>query len=402
MKSKIIYSKTKDAFLRELPNIPDNLNPLVFIEDTKEIWILGKYFSIGSPALRITDENNIITIQVGDDDFTLSSANDTLSIKKGTGNNIIFSGTALSSINTEYPLRWNSIEKKLFHEKVNVTPGSYGETSSSDNVNLITIPWFSVNEWGHLTNVIDRNIKIRDYVEQISSSNITGEYNILLGYSNSNSLETNPVRKATGLTFNNILRKLTIEGGFESLGTSHIKGDLLVTEGQIIGDVQGNVTGTATPKIHLSIDPEYGGASTNLYGHVKLQDDLIVEPEPSSQNIDINSATITKGIAASPKMVWDVKQELLNVLQNNSKIKKLKINDTVINSEDFPEVLEVKTEKGLSGGIDPITKELVFSSVEITGYDNDGSQINVENNLKFTKDFTLHNDELSIRWLEII
>ena len=37
MKSKIIYAKTKDAFQRELPNIPENLNPLVFIEDTRSL-----------------------------------------------------------------------------------------------------------------------------------------------------------------------------------------------------------------------------------------------------------------------------------------------------------------------------------------------------------------------------
>jgi len=35
--SKIIYAKTKDAFQRELPNIPIGLNPIVFIEDTREM-----------------------------------------------------------------------------------------------------------------------------------------------------------------------------------------------------------------------------------------------------------------------------------------------------------------------------------------------------------------------------
>jgi hypothetical protein len=37
MESKIIYAKTKAAFQRELPNIPPELKPLVFIEDTKEV-----------------------------------------------------------------------------------------------------------------------------------------------------------------------------------------------------------------------------------------------------------------------------------------------------------------------------------------------------------------------------
>ena len=37
MNSKIIYARTKEAFQRELPNFPDKLDPLVFIEDTSQI-----------------------------------------------------------------------------------------------------------------------------------------------------------------------------------------------------------------------------------------------------------------------------------------------------------------------------------------------------------------------------
>ena len=50
------------------------------------------------------------------------------------------------------------------------------------------------------------------------------------------------------------------------------KGDLVVEQGIIIGRLQGEVTGSATPKIHISETPDYGGASTKLYGHVKLVD----------------------------------------------------------------------------------------------------------------------------------
>ena len=74
--------------------------------------------------------------------------------------------------------------------------------------------------------------------------------------------------------------------------------------GNIIGNVDGDVTGTATPKIHLSKDPEYGGASKNLYGHVKLEDELgATSPEPSSDIEDDSSSEIVRGVAASPKMV---------------------------------------------------------------------------------------------------
>ena len=37
IKSKFIYAKTKAAFEREIPNIPPGLNPIAFIEDTKEM-----------------------------------------------------------------------------------------------------------------------------------------------------------------------------------------------------------------------------------------------------------------------------------------------------------------------------------------------------------------------------
>jgi len=37
MESKIIYAKTKAAFQREISNIPEGLNPVVFIEDTREV-----------------------------------------------------------------------------------------------------------------------------------------------------------------------------------------------------------------------------------------------------------------------------------------------------------------------------------------------------------------------------
>lgn len=401
MESKIIYAKTKAAFQRELPNIPNNLKPLVIIEDTREIWILGKYFSIGSPGVYVTDENNIINVEIGQSNFTMSSSGDNITIRKGSGNDIIFSSSALTAITTEYPLKWDIVAKKLTHEKVTLPPGSYGETASSDNVSLITIPWFTVNEWGHITNATDRNIKIRDYVEQLAGNNTLGEYNLLLGYSPNTTLETNIVRKASGLKFDNVAKTLKIQGGIEAGGDSLIVGNLTVSGGTIVGDVEGNVTGTATPKIHLSLQPEYGGASTKLYGHVKLQDELNTEPQPSSNNEDINSNTVTRGIAASPRLVWNVKQELLNGIDASVKIRTIEINDTSIDSENFPSTLKIKTSKGLKGGIDPITKEISFSSVEISGYNEHNNKIIIEDNLEFTDDFNINQQKVSIRWDEI-
>lgn len=401
MESKIIYAKTKAAFQRELPNIPENLKPLVFIEDTKEIWVLGKYFSMGTPEVNVLDNNNIITVEVGNSNFTLSSSGDSIVIRKGEGNNIIFSSPALTYINTEYPLKWEPVAKKLSHEKTGVASGSYGETASSDNVNLITIPWFTVDAWGHLVSANNRNIKIRDYVEQLTSDTISGTYNLLLGYSNNSLSETNPIRKASGLSFDASTKNLIIEGGIAARGDSTVSGNLTVLNGQIIGDVQGNVTGTATPKIHLSAQPEYGGASTELYGHVKLQDKLLVEPEPSSNNVDASSPNVLRGVAATPRMVWEVKQELLEGIDAVSKIKTVEINNTSIDFENFPSTLVIKTEKGLKGGIDPTTKEFKFSAIEISGFDELKNLTIIEDNLEFTDDFNINQQKVSIRWDEI-
>lgn len=75
-------------------------------------------------------------------------------------------------------------------------------------------------------------------------------------------------------------------------------------DGYIIGKLKGDVEGSATPKIHLSLKPEYGGSSLELYGHVKLQDTLNSKPNPSTSNTNINNTEIT-AIAASPLMVWN-------------------------------------------------------------------------------------------------
>jgi len=66
---------------------------------------MGNYFSIGSPGVYVTDTNNIIKVEIGLSNFTMSSSGDNIVIRKGDGNNIIFSSSALTSINTEYPLK---------------------------------------------------------------------------------------------------------------------------------------------------------------------------------------------------------------------------------------------------------------------------------------------------------
>lgn len=402
MQSKIIYAKTKLAFENKLNDTPDEtlkkLSPLVFIEDTREVWINGTYFSVGTPGVSVSEVNDIINVSIGPNGFTMSSSGDNLVIRKGSGNNIIFSSPALVNIDTQFPLKWDVSKKELSHEISGVEQGTYGQTSESDNANLLTIPFMSVDKWGHLLSVDNRNVKIRDYVEQLSSELVTGQYNLLLGYSSNSDSETQPVRKARGITYDANTEKLIVSGGIQAGGDSTVSGNFTVTDGQIIGDVQGNISGTATPKIHLSDEPEYGGASLNLYGHVKLQDRFNGVPAPSSDNSDPESNMVRNGIAASPKLVWDVKEELEQKIEAVDKIQAISINGVTVNKEDFPDELKITTEGGLMGGINPTTGEITFSTVQISGFNENEDEILLEDELEFTKDFEIINNKVSLRW----
>ena len=170
---------------------------------------------------------------------------------------------------------------------------------------MFYIPKITLDSYGHIVEIANSSVAIRDYVEQIAPSIINVDRNIILSYGEaSNTSDTAEVRKAHGLTYNDGTGQLKVKGGIIAGGNVTINnGDLNVVGGFIVGNLQGNVTGEATPKIHLSDKPEYGGASLHLYGHVRLQDDLSTEPPASSNNQDVGSATIVRGVAASPKMV---------------------------------------------------------------------------------------------------
>lgn len=405
LKSKFIYAKTLAAFEDSLSNTTkdeiDKLSPVAFIEETRQIWINKTFFSIGSPNVVVSEKDSIVNVDIGDGGFKLSTSGSNLTIRKGTGNNIIFTSSALNTINTETPLEWDNVGKKLTHKVSGVSAGNYGESSSSDNVSFITVPWFSINKWGHITEVIDRNLKIRDYVEQVPSSGDQGNYNVLIGNNPNEISDTNITRKAIGLTYDPYFKKLNIEGGILA-GTSKIEGDLTVEGGKIFGIVEGEITGSATPKIHISDKPEYGGASLNLYGHVKVQDKLTTPPPPSSDNTDPSSPDITQGIAASPKMVWDVRAELLGGIEAVPVVETIKVNNDSIPFEITDGILGIRTEGGMSGGIDAETNEIVLSSVTITGYNKTNEKTQINTDLEFTDDFEYEGNKLSIRWHDII
>lgn len=308
--SKFAYIKKKEVFEPLIESIPKGLNPIVFIEDTREMWTCGTYFSVGYPSIEISEVSGSVKVQIGNSFFLMSTAGESISVRKGDGNRIIISSNALSRVYTEPPLEWDAANRKLLHKESGAVPGSYGQSTNLGNASIFVIPNITVDSTGHITSAENHNIEIRDYVEQLAPSNLMGDRNILLSYNEaSNNMDTSQVRKANGLVFNDATQKMTVAGGMVSDGAVTVNhGDLSVLDGYIIGKLKGDVEGQATPKIHLSLKPEYGGASTRLYGHVKLQDILNTKPDPSSSNENINDTNVVAAIAASPLMVWNAIQ----------------------------------------------------------------------------------------------
>ena len=307
---KIVYARKKEEFEPLISTIPEGLNPVVFIEDTREMWTCGTYFSIGYPSIEVSEVSGSVKVQIGNSFFLLTPTGDSISLRKGDGNRIIISSNALNRVDTEPPLKWDASNRKLLHMESGVASGSYGQSTNLGNASVFVVPNFIVDATGHITFAENHNIEIRDYVEQVAPSNQMAERNILLSYNEANNnMDTSQVRKANGLTFNDATQKMTIAGGMNSNGPVNVNhGDLSVLDGYIIGNLKGDVQGQATPKIHISLKPEYGGASTKLYGHVKLQDILNTKPDPSSDNENINDTNVVAAIAASPLMVWNAIQ----------------------------------------------------------------------------------------------
>lgn len=308
--SKFAYIKKKEVFEPLITTIPKGLNPIVFIEDTREMWTCGTYFSIGYPSIEISESSGSVKVSIGNSFFLLSTAGESISVRKGDGNRIIISSNALNRVDTEAPLTWDTANRKLLHMDSGVAPGSYGQSTNLGNASVFIVPNIMIDSTGHITYAQNYNVEIRDYVEQLAPSTLAGNRNVLLSYNaDSESMDTSQVRKANGLLFNDSTQRLTVEGGLDTNGPVFVNhGDLSVLDGYIIGHLKGDVEGEAKPKIHLSNKPEYGGASINLYGHVKLQDILNNKPEPSSDNENINDANVVNAIAASPLMVWNAIQ----------------------------------------------------------------------------------------------
>ena len=403
IKSKFIYAKTKAAFEEQIVNIPENLNPIVFIEDTKEMWTMGTYFSIGIPSIQVSEISGSVKVEVGNSSFTIETSGSSLSVRKGDNNSIIINSNALTQVDTDLPLQWNIVEKKLIHSTSGATAGNYGQSSNLENASIINIPYISVNNTGHITAISTKVISIRDYVEQLAPNALIGDRNVLLSYNESNSNnDTAQTRKARGLIYNSLSQILTIGGGANINGPTNVVGDLTVTEGDIVGNLRGNVTGEATPKIHLSLNPEYGGASLNLYGHVKVQDELTETAPPlSSDNSSIDASNVTNGIAASPYMVWKAKDDLHTEITNAPSLGGIVIGSETITITEARQVISLSGQNGINVSVQE--GGVVIKGVDMKGYTEDEQEKAILDSLTFSMDFNIDNtsNELSIRWIEI-
>lgn len=302
--NKFIYFKTRQTFDSIKESFPANLSPLCFIEDTNEIWFNEHFFQAGHESINISEMDNVVTVSLSEDSFNIVPGSESISVSKGQGNNIIVSCNALTRIETDSHLEWK--DNKLLHKNSGVESGSYGPSNNVSDTNIIPTISIGVDTAGHITDIKERTITIRDYTEQRKSDQLDKNRQILLAERDEDQNDTNITRKGR-ITFNNysgVLEtpKMKITGAEEQNVLIIDNGNIVVTNGYIEGKVKGDIEGYATPKIHISMEPDYGGASTKTYGHVMLVDEIPDNPSVSSDNEDLTDATI-QAKAASPYAV---------------------------------------------------------------------------------------------------
>lgn len=348
MNSKFLYFRKRQTFDNLVATFPEGLSPICFIEDTNEIWFNNHFFQAGHETLMVSEMNNNVIVSLADSYFTIVPGSSSIALH-AQDNTIMISCDALTRIDTDDYLEWKN--DRLYHKDSGVEAGGYGPTANQTGANTFKVPRLVVDKKGHITNASERDITIRDFVEQRKSDDVDADRPILISENQQDRDNTDVTRKGKQVTYNNFTKtlkvpKVEVTGGDESL---KVKGNLVVEQGTIIGKLQGEVTGTATPKIHLSENPDYGGASTELYGHVKLVDQMPATPQPSSSNADKNNQQV-EAKAASPYLVY-----------NYVKAQKIKIN----------------------------------------AIDANKHTIDVSDRLDFTDDFVIKNNQLSISWTEL-
>lgn len=195
---KFYFFKKKDTFLSVIDTVPEGLDPIIFIEDSSEVWVNGHYFQVGYPGIQITQDESNISVIIGQDSFQIQATGEGLSVQKGTGNTVLFNSSALSTINTDDKLTWDPGRKKLSHVTTGAQ-GDYGTSTDEDNESIISVPYISVDATGHIVSAKTVNITIRDYVKQGAPDDADKDRNVLIAENDNQNEESGPVVKAGGL-----------------------------------------------------------------------------------------------------------------------------------------------------------------------------------------------------------
>ena len=98
-------------------------------------------------------------------------------------------------------------------------------------------------------------------------------------------------------------------------------------------------------------------------------------------------------------MVWNVKQQILSKLDNKPSITGFIVGQDTIEITQPNQQISVRGENGVKvliqdGGF-------VVKGTSFVGYDESNVEKSIENNIKFSKDFTFNGlNEMSLRWEE--
>ena len=71
--NKFIYLKRRESFDEIIEFIPKDLNPIIFIEDTSQIYTCGTFFNLGYPNIKVSEISGHINVDIGQENFFLTT-----------------------------------------------------------------------------------------------------------------------------------------------------------------------------------------------------------------------------------------------------------------------------------------------------------------------------------------
>lgn len=300
----------------------------LYLYDTdKKEWITF----LETPILKLEQlATGAVRVHSGEYYYDVKATGTGLDVFKNE-NTLVFESSALTTIPTDDILNWDG--KTLTHGIQAGISGTYGP-STSTGTSVFAVPKITVDQWGHITKAEQSTITVPTKVTQNPLTQ-NGVYPILLAGTPALDREVAEVNKTSNITLGisedsqgNQTYTLNTQG-LNVQGISNFSGNIIVAPGfKIKGDIEGNVTGTATPTDHADKTTKYGvGTSADangvnaLYGHVKLQDEVPTKEPPKGNSEE------GQGIAATPYLVYKAVQEVITpppkIETNNGELEEL-------------------------------------------------------------------------------